>query len=89
MMTPDEFHAKIMLWCAYFEGSVTSYGRTRDHNLAVGGVIGSAHPWWLAADIVYDTTPPHGERAMFAARHGLLLIVEDDHDHLQPVDWRA
>jgi hypothetical protein len=28
------------------------------------------------------------DRGDVAARVGLRLIVEDDHDHLQPLDWR-
>lgn len=34
-------------------------------------------------------TPPVAERGAIAERLGLKLIDEGDHDHLQPLDWRA
>jgi hypothetical protein len=86
-MTPTEFHDRLMRYCALTGASVTSYGRTVRHNLVVEGVASSAHLFWLAADVVYDdaTAPALAER--WAERLGLKLIREEDHHHLQPLDW--
>jgi len=86
-MTPEEFLSKLRAYCARFNASATSSGRTALHNEALGGVPGSAHLVWLAADVVYDTFVPEGARELMAHRLGLRLIVEDDHDHLGPADW--
>jgi hypothetical protein len=87
-VTPLEFHEAVMRYCALAVASVTSSGRTWEHNRKVGGVDESAHLFWLAADVVYDGKPPV-LGAQWAERLGLKLIREDDHDHLQPLDWKA
>lgn len=92
-MTPSEFHDRLRAYCGRFAASVTSSGRTVTHNRIVGGVERSAHLFWLAADVVYDHTleavATLEERAEIARRLGLKLIHENDHDHVQPLDWRA
>ena len=88
-MTPYHFFDAVRSFCTVLGGNVTSYGRSKIHNLAVGGVRYSAHQVWLGADIVYDTLPQLEARSEWAARLGLKLVVENDHDHLQPSDWRA
>jgi hypothetical protein len=68
--------------------SATSSFRTAKHNHDVGGVPHSAHLAGLAVDVIYDDpTPTQAERQEWARRLGLKLIVEGDHDHLQPLDW--
>jgi copper chaperone CopZ len=85
-MTPLEFASALMAYCAATRGSVTSWGRTPLHNAQVGGVADSAHLIWTGADVVYDTTSLSDVqiRSALAARLGLMLIAESDHDHMQP-----
>lgn len=85
-MTPLEFHAALMAYCYRTRSSVTSYGRTHTRNAAVGGVPNSYHQIWLAADVVYDNpAPPPEVRQRTGSQLGLKVILEDDHDHLQPL----
>ncbi len=88
-MSTVEFLDALRAYCAALGASVTSYGRTTAHNVTVGGVKYSAHRAWLAADVVYDVIPPELDRQQLARRLGLLLVVEGDHDHLQPIGWSA
>ena len=88
-MTPHDFLDAIRNYCTRFHASVTSYGRTPAHNTHVGGVLSSAHQFWLAADVVYDEVVPELIRRDVAKRLGLLLIVEGKYDHLQPLTWSA
>ncbi len=83
-MGPSEFSLAVMAYCCAMTASVTSWGRTPLHNHMIGGVEGSFHVIWLAADVVYDEAPPVEYRRMAALRLGLKLVVESDHDHLQP-----
>jgi hypothetical protein len=83
-MTPDEFQGVLRQYCNATGGSTTSGGRTPAHNKAVGGVPDSAHILWTAADVVYDAgMKPDPARDAIAARLGLMLIHEGDHDHVQ------
>ncbi len=87
-MSPFEFRELVALFCTRFGASVTSYYRTPAHNATLpGSVLHSAHLFWLGVDVVYDTPQSHEERVETATRLGLLLIVEGDHDHLQPATW--
>ena len=70
-----------------FRASVTSGPRTEKRNAIVGGVKNSAHVAGVGYDVVYDVTPPLDEVQVYAHRLGLRVIREDDHDHLQPLDW--
>ncbi len=88
-MTRYEFADAVDAYCNVLAASTTSGKRTARHNALVGGVAHSAHIVGLAVDIVYDTPPPKEERWAWAERLELRLIVEDDHDHLQPLDWKA
>ena len=88
-MTPHEFLTSLMIYCSRTRASVTSYGRTTAHNLAVHGVASSPHLAWLGADVVYDDPLPREHKKDYADRLGFLLIEEGDHDHLQPLDWKA
>lgn len=81
------FFCSVVVYCAALGGSVTSWVRTKGHNEAVGGVPGSAHRFGLAVDVVYDAPVSLEDAKFFAARLGLRVIRESDHDHLQPMDW--
>lgn len=83
-MTPGEFAYALLAYCAATSASVTSWGRTTAHNAAVGGVADSAHRIWTGADVVYDAgMAPDPVRDLLAARLGLMLVHEGDHDHVQ------
>lgn len=86
-MTPEDFRVALQIYCTLTGASVTSYGRTTFHNTQVGGVLFSAHQFWLAADVVYDAPGTDDWRNQVATRLRLHRLVENDHDHLQPVDW--
>lgn len=81
------FCAAARTYCGLTGGSVTSWGRSVFHNGEVGGVTYSAHCAWMAVDVVYDKRPDPEWCSQWAARLGLRLIHEGDHDHLQPVGW--
>jgi hypothetical protein len=89
-MTRSEFAEAVFTYCQITSASVTSGERTRVHNAAVGGVLHSAHLVGFARDVVYDAPILTLEtRRDWALRLGLFLIVEGDHDHLQPLGWTA
>ena len=83
MRSPLLFASSLLAYCSATGASVTSWGRTRAHNAAVGGVRKSQHLAWLAADVVYDAPIPLADRQTLAALLELRLIAEGDHDHLQ------
>jgi Zn-dependent M28 family amino/carboxypeptidase len=83
-MTPEEGCSKVKAFCAATGGSVTSWGRTAKRNALVGGHPDSWHQDWLAWDVVYDTPVPLRVAQRAARHHGLKLVREHDHDHLQP-----
>jgi hypothetical protein len=87
MMTVEEFAWALVRFCIQLRASVTSHYRTAAHNAAVGGVAGSAHRAGLGADVVYDAPVDETLRRETAAQLGLGLLVESDHDHLQPASW--
>lgn len=88
-MTVGEFAEACAMYCLVLAASETSGGRTEQRNAAVGGVSLSAHRFHRGRDVVYDGAPPEDLRIEVGRRLGLRVIVEDDHDHLQPLDWRA
>ena len=88
-MTKEEFRQAVESYCAFLGGSVTSYGRTPVHNVEVGGVKYSSHQFWLGADVVLDASWPLEHRKEVATRLGLFLWPESDHDHVQPLNWKA
>lgn len=88
-MTRAEFNDAADTYCALFGASTTSAQRTLKHNKAVGGVPNSAHLFGRARDVVYDTPPDKDKCVSMGARLGLRVIIEDDHHHLQPLDWQA
>lgn len=83
-MSPLEFAASLIAYCYATRASVTSWGRTEKRNRLVGGHAESQHLQWLGADVAYDEIPAADFRQKVAARFGLMVVVESDHDHLQP-----
>jgi len=88
-MTPAGFAINVQTYCLRFDASITSYLRTASHNEKVGGVAHSPHLLGLGADVVYDKPVPLAVRQRTAQALGLLVLEEGDHDHLQPLDWKA
>ena len=93
-MTISEFAEALAIVCQKYGGSVTSWGRTVRHSVAVGGFAGDPHTRWLGADVVYDrpgasgaTMPNNPEVVADAATLGLKVIHEESHDHYEPSDW--
>ena len=86
-MTVELFARAVRAYCAAARASVTSWGRTPQHNAAVGGAPESPHLWWMGVDVVYDRLQPIEFRRDLAKGLGFTLIVEATHDHLQPADW--
>lgn len=90
MIDRAEFLAAVYAYLGRTGGSVTSWRRTEDHNRKVGGVPDSPHLQGLAVDVVYDLPAVDAtSRGDLARQLGLALIIEHDHDHLQPADWKA
>ncbi len=65
--------------------SVTSWGRSPDHNKAVGGKADSQHLFWTAVDVVWDpgTRPELPALQAEAAKADLEVDREVDHDHIE------
>jgi hypothetical protein len=84
-----EFAGRALVYCAETGASVTSWIRTTRHNAVERGVPHSAHLIGLAVDVVYDEPVSEPDAQATARDLGLLLIREGDHDHLQPLTWRA
>lgn len=86
-MRIGEFAEAMLSYCNATNGRVTSWIRTREHNLKIEGAAdGSFHQLGLACDVVYGTNKPGlTTRKTLAKRVGLLIIDESDHDHLQPL----
>jgi hypothetical protein len=78
------FAARVAAYCYATRGSVTSWLRTADRNLAVGGVANSLHRVGLAMDVVHDGPVDVVFADRMADALGLVVIREADHDHLQP-----
>lgn len=88
-MDVTEFADAVVRYCQRVRGSVTSWIRTPARNAMVGGVRRSAHLYALGADVVPEAPLSADERRRVGAALGLRVIVEGDHDHLQPADWPA
>ncbi|MGH8908597.1 MAG: D-Ala-D-Ala carboxypeptidase family metallohydrolase [Egibacteraceae bacterium] len=87
-MTPTEFADLARVYRGLTRSSITSAGRTAQHNEDVGGVKYSAHQVDLAADVQYDEQLDEEYCRQLASRLHLRLVREGDHDHLEPLDWR-
>lgn len=82
-----EFCLAAYRYASRVRGSVTSWYRTGDRNMSVGGHLRSLHLQGLAVDVVLDEPLTHkiatDARHRLAADLGLKLVIEGDHDHLQ------
>jgi Peptidase M15 len=79
----QEFADTVFVLSTDFKFSITSWGRTVDHNKAVGGVANSRHVEFLAVDCVLDD-PTQKDAFMEAAVKAELQALDDkDHVHLQ------
>lgn len=91
-MSLAEFAAAIAVIRRRHNGSVTSWGRTNKHALAVGGFANDPHSWDRGADMIYDDGPPPFE-PLRAEAHSLGLAVIREagkpHDHYQPLNFQA
>ena len=87
MITVADFWGQVALYRRAVGGSVTSGGRSPNRNAQVGGKPNSAHLLDLAADVVPDGLTSDAARETLARGLGLMLIIEADHDHLQPMEW--
>lgn len=69
-----------------FPFSVTSWGRTPEHNAALGDAAkASQHLEFTAVDIEFDqgAAPNAGAFVAAAREHGLEVVREGDHWHLE------
>jgi hypothetical protein len=64
--------------------SVTSWGRTVQHNTNVGGVPGSDHLLWLGIDIVLEPQEKNLAFEKDCSTLGLSALYEITHYHLRP-----
>lgn len=91
-MTKEEFRAAVESYCQITGADgITSYWRSARRNKAVEGKDFSSHQVWLGSDVVYfgSNVMPVETRKVWAQRLGLFMYPEGDHDHLQPLDWKA
>ena len=87
MMTVGDFWSAVATYRRRVGGSVTSGGRSAQRNASVGGKLNSPHLLDLGADLVHDESSSDAARDVIARGLGLTLVIEGDHDHLQPMDW--
>lgn len=92
----QEFALGVYRYAIKVHGSVTSWVRSHERNIAVGGCVSvgvpasvcrgsSAHLDGLAADVKLDRLDVEPDvRAKIARSYGLRLLVESTHDHLEP-----
>lgn len=97
-MTLEEFCRAIYAVGKKYNGSITSWGRSPAHSLAVGGKANDPHTLWFGADMVYDSGPNRGDATHqqytaatphscpLCAEDGLKVLHEKGHDHYQPMD---
>lgn len=86
-MTGADFDSAVRVLEGAFPISRTSGKRTPHRNKLVGGHPRSWHLLGLAADYAWDPGVPEEVKAHMrhrAAQLGLRVVVEEDHDHLQP-----
>lgn len=91
----QKFALAVYRYSMKVQGSVTSWVRSHERNIIVGGCVAagdptgnclgaSAHLVGLAADVRLDRLALEpDERARIARSFGLRLLVEHDHDHLE------
>lgn len=79
----SDFTSTVALILLCYEGSVSSWLRSKKRNNEVGGHVMSLHLVGLAVDVVFDDDEQKFGGMQMAERLGLLAIDEDDHVHIQ------
>jgi peptidase M15-like protein len=82
MMQQGRFLDTILAMAANFDVSITSWGRTKAHNAAVGGSTNSKHLLWLAVDLVLDADVDKKKLLQWIEDNGLMAIDEHTHIHV-------
>lgn len=84
MMTFNDFTITILTLKAEFNFSITSWLRSKQRNIKVGGNVESFHLCGLGIDCVVDNSADKGPFIKRARRLGLDAVDEGDHIHLEP-----
>lgn len=87
-MNLAEFATAVVQYCMATRGSVTSWIRTPERNIAIGGTPSSRHLTGMAVDVVYDLgLPAPGTAQAIARKLGLYAYrgLDYTHDHLRPL----
>jgi len=86
-VTRGEFAEAVYSYCVLLTAYETGGYRPVQRNTEKHGVAHSAHLVKLASDVQYLQPVPLVSREAWARRLGLKLVVEDTHDHLEPLTW--
>ena len=90
-MSIGEFAVAVALLRRRHGGWVTSWGRTDQHSVEVGGFASDPHTWDRGVDLLFHVPPDLGILQQDAAEFGLRVIKETEkpHYHVQPIDFPA
>ncbi len=77
------FATSLLILATEFDFSVTSWGRTADHNAKVGGQPASQHLQFTGCDLVFDEKNDIAKFIARASQFGLFCLDEGDHIHVQ------
>lgn len=78
-----QFVHAVYILCMNHHGSVTSWIRSRLHNVAVHGNPRSLHVHGLACDLAFDSQEDQDAAVAAAPRLGLHYLIEANHLHVQ------
>jgi hypothetical protein len=81
-LTREGFAEALVRYCERFDGTVLVWGETKKHRTTRNPRCGLLHLWWLAADVVYDRTPPFPDRRDVASALGLVVVPLPKYDHV-------
>jgi hypothetical protein len=79
-----KFMESVICLALKYNASVSSWGRTPEHNAEVGGHPQSWHMLWLGMDVIFKPMVKNVEFEGDADLLGLQAIFEGDHYHLEP-----
>jgi len=88
-MSYADFCLKVRVVCLLYGLSVTSWGRSRKRNKAVGGKANSWHLDFMAIDAEPDDPVELSELQYVCGRLGLEVVDEGDHFHIEPAGPRS
>lgn len=91
MITPSQFFDLVRVYCEVLQARITWYNRQPVvEAVQPHPVRHSPHEVWLGVDVIYlPPVPAPADRVEWGRRLGIRVIVEADHDHLQPLEWEA